>query len=184
MNLHIAQHQDGFLKIAAEPWLNHPRKPRIHLWSPHNPPAQEGTGIHDHPFQFESFIMIGGLSHSTVVAVEDPGGVTVSTHNLMTGDSGTMRVDALVCATGFVPGDIRDLLGDAASSCVFADGRPVVGRDYRLATTADTGVGVYLNGGVEATHGLSSTLLSNIAVRAGEIVDAVMARSPQPSHLS
>lgn len=117
-------------------------------------------------------------------AVEDADGVTVSTHNLMTGESGTVRADALVCATGFEPGDIRDLLGDAASSCVFADGRPVVGRDYRLTTTADTCVGVYLNGGVEATHGLSSTLLSNIAVRAGEIVDSVVARSPQPSRLS
>lgn len=74
-------------------------------------------------------------------AVEDADGVTVSTHNLMTGESGTVRADALVCATGFEPGDIRDLLGDAASSCVFADGRPVVGRDYRLTTTADTCVG-------------------------------------------
>ena len=112
-----------------------------------------------------------------VVGVDgDHDGVTLGIRNLMTGGEDTIRVDALVCATGFSPGDIRDLLGDAASAGVFEAGRPVVGRDYRLATTDTVRAGVYLNGGVENTHGLSSTLLSNIAVRAGEIIDSVVAR--------
>ena len=112
-------------------------------------------------------------------AVEDADGVSVCTRNLMTGAEDTIRVDALVCATGFAPGNIRDLLGDASESCLFDDEGPVVGRDYRLATVDNVCAGVYLNGGAEATHGLSSTLLSNIAVRAGEIIDSVLAHSPQ-----
>jgi L-ornithine N5-oxygenase len=35
--------------------------------------------------------------------------------------------------------------------------------------------GIYLQGPTEATHGISSTLLSTTAVRAGEIADAITA---------
>jgi lysine/ornithine N-monooxygenase len=37
---------------------------------------------------------------------------------------------------------------------------------------------IYLNGSVEHTHGLASSLLSNVAVRAGEIVAAVSRPDP------
>jgi L-ornithine N5-oxygenase len=33
---------------------------------------------------------------------------------------------------------------------------------------------VYLNGGVEHSHGLTATLLSNIAVRSADIVDSIV----------
>ena len=117
-------------------------------------------------------LFMHGATEVTGVS-EATDGVTVGVRNLMTGDAGDLRVDALVCATGFRAGDIRDLLGDAAGQCLFDDAGPVVSRDYRLGTAEDVHAGVYLNGGVEATHGLSSTLLSNIAVRSGEIVASV-----------
>jgi L-ornithine N5-oxygenase len=91
----------------------------------------------------------------------------------MTGQAERLDVDALVCATGFRPNDIRDLLGGAAECFRFDENGPVVGRNYRLEAVGDIRPGVYLNGGVEATHGLSSSLLSCIAVRAGEILESV-----------
>jgi L-ornithine N5-oxygenase len=36
--------------------------------------------------------------------------------------------------------------------------------------------GIYLQGGTEHTHGLTSSLLSNIAIRTGEIADSIIAR--------
>lgn len=49
-------------------------------------------------------------------------------------------------------------------------------RDYRLVTTPELSCGIYLQGGTEHTHGLTSSLLSNIAVRSGEIADSIIQR--------
>ena len=54
------------------------------------------------------------------------------------------------------------------------------GRAASAATTASTPTppctaGIYLQGGTEHTHGITSTLLSNTAVRAGEILDSLLA---------
>ena len=49
-----------------------------------------------------------------------------------------------------------------------------VHRDYRIATTPATRAGIYLQGATEHTHGLGSTLLSNTAVRAGEILASIL----------
>ncbi|KAG7144034.1 hypothetical protein HYQ46_007242 [Verticillium longisporum] len=56
-----------------------------------------------------------------------------------------------------------------------------VGRDYKVryapgAIAPDAGV--WLQGCCEATHGLSDSLLSVLAVRSGEIVDSIF---PSPS---
>ena len=59
-----------------------------------------------------------------------------------------------------------------------ADGRVRVGRDYRVETTEAARAGIYLQGATEHTHGLGSTLLSNVAVRAGEILASVLAGTP------
>jgi L-ornithine N5-oxygenase len=44
-----------------------------------------------------------------------------------------------------------------------------VGRDYRLQLPAHVRAPIFAQGFSEATHGLSDTLLSVMAVRAGEI---------------
>lgn len=38
-------------------------------------------------------------------------------------------------------------------------------------------VGIYLQGGTEHTHGITSTLLSNVAVRSGELVRSMVKAS-------
>lgn len=88
-----------------------------------------------------------------------------------------LDVDALVCATGYNPMEPTEMLGDLGRLCLRDQaGRYRVERDYRLVTAPDLPCGIYLQGGTEHSHGLSSSLLSNIAVRSGEIVDSIVAR--------
>ncbi|NGN67718.1 lysine N(6)-hydroxylase/L-ornithine N(5)-oxygenase family protein [Streptomyces sp. A7024] len=88
-----------------------------------------------------------------------------------------LGVDAIVFATGYAPLDPAPLLGDLDRYCLRdASGRHRVTRDWRLVTTPDLPCGIYLQGGTEHTHGLTSALLSNIAVRSGEIADSVIRR--------
>ncbi|GAA1985245.1 lysine N(6)-hydroxylase/L-ornithine N(5)-oxygenase family protein [Catenulispora subtropica] len=88
-----------------------------------------------------------------------------------------LDVDALVCATGYQAMEPTGLLGDLERHCVRdGAGRYRVERDYRLVTNPDLRCGIYLQGGTEHSHGLSSSLLSNIAVRSGEIADSIIAR--------
>lgn len=78
--------------------------------------------------------------------------------------------DAVVCATGYRSSDPLQLLGELGEHCVRReDGQLQVERDYRVATSGDVRCGIHVQGPTEHTHGISSTLLSNTAVRAGEI---------------
>ncbi|MFG2298730.1 lysine N(6)-hydroxylase/L-ornithine N(5)-oxygenase family protein [Streptomyces sp. NPDC048603] len=93
------------------------------------------------------------------------------------GEPQQLDVDAIVFATGYDSLDPSSLLGDLDRFCLRDEsGRHRVERDYRLVTTPDLPVGIYLQGGTEHTHGLSSSLLSNIAVRSGEIADSIIQR--------
>jgi L-ornithine N5-oxygenase len=79
-----------------------------------------------------------------------------------------LTADVLVCATGYRPADPAGVLGAADAHCQRDDrGRLRVARDYRVCTTPELRGGLYLQGGTEHTHGISSSLLSNAAVRAG-----------------
>jgi L-ornithine N5-monooxygenase len=81
-----------------------------------------------------------------------------------------LDADAVICATGYESSDPMTLLRSMAGYVERDDnGAPVVGRDYRVAVKEDMRCGIYLQGATEASHGISSTLLSNTAVRAGEI---------------
>lgn len=53
-------------------------------------------------------------------------------------------------------------------------------RDYRIKSSSDFKPTIFIQGGSEQTHGLSDTLLSVTAVRAGEIVESLLeAVTPQ-----
>lgn len=83
----------------------------------------------------------------------------------------------MVYATGYLPADPVGQLGEVARYCVRDDhGRLRVDRDYRVWTVSDLTGGIYLQGGTEHTHGITSSLLSNTAVRVGEILQAIVAR--------
>ncbi|GAA2062053.1 hypothetical protein GCM10009722_23220 [Williamsia deligens] len=87
-----------------------------------------------------------------------------------------LTCDAVVYATGFTPMPL-DILGDLAADVIRevpGSERPAVSRDYRLRTRRPLSGPVFLQGGgTEHTHGLTSSLLSNIAIRSGEIVESI-----------
>ncbi|MGA4838484.1 lysine N(6)-hydroxylase/L-ornithine N(5)-oxygenase family protein [Streptomyces sp. G45] len=99
-------------------------------------------------------------------------------HSLLDGEGEQeVDVDALVFATGYSTMDATGLLGDLDRFCRRDEqGKHRVERDYRIVTDPELTCGIYLQGGTEHTHGLTSSLLSNIAVRSGEIADSVVRR--------
>lgn len=118
-----------------------------------------------------------------VVALDETGGgVGLTVEDRSTGKQTVLDVDHVVYATGYRPADVRPLLGGLADHCVFDDsGRPALHRDYRIVTDDTVTCGLYLQGGTEHTHGISSALLSNVATRAAEILDSIEARRGTPA---
>ena len=112
----------------------------------------------------------------------DGSGVAVGIADRVTGAVQRLRADLLVCATGFDHLDPVELLGDLGPS-VHRDaaGRVRVHRDHRVVTDPDVTCAVHLLGGTEHTHGLSSSLLSNVAPRAGEVLASLLGRRAQGS---
>ncbi|MFK0158005.1 lysine N(6)-hydroxylase/L-ornithine N(5)-oxygenase family protein [Streptomyces sp. NPDC090499] len=110
------------------------------------------------------------VSRVREVADGPDGGLGVTVEFLPTGEQQTLAADVLVLATGYRPRDLTALMGDAAKLCLKDDGDAIrVGRDHRVETAPEVEAGIYLQGGTEHTHGLTSTLLSTVAVRAQEI---------------
>jgi L-ornithine N5-monooxygenase len=106
----------------------------------------------------------------------DDSGVRATVEFLPTGARTVLDADVLVYATGYRPGDPLTLLGEVGEHCqTRPEGGLRIERDYRVATTADVRCGIYLQGATEHTHGITSTLLSNTAVRVGEIVRSIAA---------
>ncbi|MEV7010645.1 lysine N(6)-hydroxylase/L-ornithine N(5)-oxygenase family protein [Streptosporangium sp. NPDC051022] len=132
------------------------------------------------------------LNTSHVTAHEElPDGVRVEVDTAGSSTRTSLPCDALVYATGYRPADPTALLGELAPLCETDEpGRLKVARDYRVLTSAELRCGIYLQGGTEHTHGISSSLLSNSAIRAGEILDSVMRHrqsgtaEPARSHLA
>lgn len=105
-------------------------------------------------------------------------GVRVAIHSLSADQAADLTVDLVVCATGYKEMAPGKLLSGLDAYCLRDScGRYVVERDYRLAVSP-LRCGIYLQGGTERSHGLSSSLLSNVAVRAGQIADSIAARTP------
>ncbi|WEH35886.1 lysine N(6)-hydroxylase/L-ornithine N(5)-oxygenase family protein [Streptomyces sp. AM 4-1-1] len=119
------------------------------------------------------------LNATALTAVEElPDGVRASVRSLTDGETYTLDADAIVFATGYRAVDPRELLGELAGECLTDElGRLRIGRDHRVLTTDRVRAGVYLQGaGTEHTHGITSSLLSTLAVRSGEICDSLLLR--------
>lgn len=118
---------------------------------------------------------------SAVLSADDSNdGVRVTVEHRPTGQKQELDVDAVVYATGFTPMDLPAILGPLHNDNGVVDGARV-GRDYQLRTATKTVGRIYLQGGTEDTHGLTSSLLSNIAIRSGEIVDSIAQRITPPA---
>jgi len=106
--------------------------------------------------------------------------VRVQIRHHPTGTVDEIECDAVIYATGFLPAPLQGILGDLYQDLVLEDGQPVVSRDYRLATSLPTAGNLFIQGNTEHTHGLTSSLLSNIAVRSAEILQSITADVPSP----
>ncbi len=121
--------------------------------------------------QLHNTSRVTGLTESTE-------GVAVAVEDLITRKQTPVPAHYVVFATGYHPADARPILGGLADLLATApDGRPAVDRDYRVVTDDTLTCGLYLQGGTEHTHGVSASLLSNIATRVAEIVDSVATRT-------
>ncbi|MFP5020243.1 lysine N(6)-hydroxylase/L-ornithine N(5)-oxygenase family protein [Pseudonocardia phyllosphaerae] len=120
---------------------------------------------------------------SRVADVVDVGDrVELAVESLIDGSREVITADAVVYATGYHPKDPLSLLGGGLPEACGRDseGRLDIRRDYRIGTTAmadgtPVTAGLYVQGPTEHTHGITSTLLSNIAVRSGEVVSSIIA---------
>ncbi|MCY0939908.1 lysine N(6)-hydroxylase/L-ornithine N(5)-oxygenase family protein [Streptomyces antarcticus] len=124
------------------------------------------------------FLNVSRLSN----VVETPDGVKVTVESLVSGEETPLDADVVVYATGYRPADSLGLLGEVEGFCHRdAEGRVRVERDYRITTDPELRCGIYLQGGTEHTHGITSSLLSNTAIRVGEILESVIDRTPKPA---
>ncbi|MBU2663586.1 lysine N(6)-hydroxylase/L-ornithine N(5)-oxygenase family protein [Actinoplanes bogorensis] len=108
-------------------------------------------------------------------AVREGDRVRTVVESMITGARTELEADAVVFATGYNVPDPSGLLGDLAAECRRDEtGQVAVSRDYRLDTSARITAGIYLQGGTEHTHGISSSLLSNTSIRSAEILDSIV----------
>jgi L-ornithine N5-oxygenase len=101
--------------------------------------------------------------------------VTVTIESMSSSMIESVDADAVVYASGYRPSDPMTLLKDVAEFCSCDEtGQLRVGLDYRVEAKITASCGIFLQGLTERVHGLTSSLLSNVAVRAGEIVNSVV----------
>ncbi|OQU93720.1 hypothetical protein CLAIMM_00198 [Cladophialophora immunda] len=94
-----------------------------------------------------------------------------------------LSVDAVVLATGYRRDAHVDMLKACQGINSTSDGHWQPGRDYGLKLDRESvkdGVGIWLQGCNEATHGLSDSLLSILSTRSGELVDSIFGTSSKP----
>ena len=117
---------------------------------------------------------------TTPAAAGEP--VRLALECLSSGERSVLDCDAVIFATGYRPVCPLGLLGQAHALCTTGDnGMVCIGRDYRVATNCAMPAGIYLQGATEHTHGIGSTLLSNTAVRAGEILGSILGHDVAPT---
>lgn len=82
------------------------------------------------------------------------------------------RYDAIICATGFSAPIPRHLFGESFGNT--ADLK--LNREYMVCASDGTVHPVFVVGSTESNHGIASGLLSNIAVRSGDVIDSITTR--------
>jgi L-ornithine N5-oxygenase len=112
-----------------------------------------------------------------------PGGVTATIGHDLDGSCTQLAADAVVLATGYRAFDVAPLLGEHAGMLRRDEaGRPLVDRDCRARLEVTGSGALYLVGQSDHQHGISTTLLSNVAVRAGEIAASLLDRRAAAAH--
>ncbi|MEU9508445.1 SidA/IucD/PvdA family monooxygenase [Micromonospora sp. NPDC048170] len=101
--------------------------------------------------------------------------VVLTVHDRLRATTEELRTDLVLLGTGFQqdkPALIRQTAIAAGAQEIKVD------RNYRMATPASVTAGCYLQGVNQETHGIADSLISVLAVRAGELVTDLVARRP------
>ena len=118
-------------------------------------------------------LIIRNLSRLTQVR-ESGHGLDVRLQYLPDGSITRVHADHLIYATGYRPRNPLSILGEVGNYCKIGPSASLrVDRSHRVITTGQMHCGIYIQGATEATHGIAETLLSTVAIRAGEIADAI-----------
>jgi L-ornithine N5-monooxygenase len=135
--------------------------------------ATLGQRMYEELVDSQQRLVMRNLSRVTEVR-ETGSGLEVRMAYLPDGSVSSVPADWLIYATGYRPSNPLAVLGEVASYCK-ADASESVRLDryHRVVTTGGMRCGIYVQGGAESTHGIASTLLSTVAVRAGEIAAAI-----------
>lgn len=108
--------------------------------------------------------------------------VRAAVRDVKEGVTDVEEFDAVVLATGYDFRDARGLLAGIDRYLIRdAEGRLVIERDYSIRTVPEFTPRVFAHGAAEHTHGLASTLLSLLAHRAGDILDALRSHPARPT---
>ncbi|WP_088344283.1 MULTISPECIES: lysine N(6)-hydroxylase/L-ornithine N(5)-oxygenase family protein [Rhodomicrobium] len=109
--------------------------------------------------------------HDIKEAAAGSGRIELAMLDGVTGEAKRAAYDAVILATGY------DRDGGAKLLSGLGDYIPdlTVTRNYRVQTTPDFSPAIYMQGYSEATHGLSDTLLSVLAIRSQEIAKEICA---------
>lgn len=124
------------------------------------------------------------LSMVTMVDVEAAemadGEIVLALNDRMRACRDELRCDLVLLGTGF---ELREptMVRALADACGIGDVR--VSRNYRMITPPEITAGCYLQGVNEATHGIADSLISVLAVRAGEIVTDLLEHREQAGSL-
>ncbi|MFF5019740.1 lysine N(6)-hydroxylase/L-ornithine N(5)-oxygenase family protein [Streptomyces sp. NPDC001165] len=131
----------------------------------------------------ERLRFLRGSRVTEAVALENE--VKVTVESLVEGTRQVLGADAVVYATGYRPAELAGMLGKAAPLLERDErGELIVERDYRARLALDCDGGLYLQGGTEHSHGITSSLISNAAMRAGDIAQSLMARAERDARVS
>jgi L-ornithine N5-monooxygenase len=106
--------------------------------------------------------------------------VVLTLTDRMTGLVNELRCDVVMLGTGFEPA-LPTIVRKVAAALGVED--VSVSRAYRMITPPSVTASCYLQGTNEESHGIADSLMSVLAVRAGEIVTDVLAHRTVPNTL-
>jgi L-ornithine N5-oxygenase len=108
--------------------------------------------------------------------LETGGAVIARFRDLLRDEDVTLEADGLIVCTGYTWRKRHPLLAELAPFLHRdGDGGYRVERAYRLAAEPPLTAGVFVQGFAEETHGASETVLSLLPIRAGDIVNTLLA---------
>lgn len=134
--------------------------------------------IYQHKVEGQQRIVLRPRSEITDVVVA-PNGIEIGTKDRFASIHQRHRYDVVVLATGYERSSQHSFLEPLAP---YIDNFSV-DRAYRLATVPAFKPQIHLQGYSEASHGLSDTLLSVVAIRSQEVADSLLATVPQRKEL-